>query len=130
MGDICCNSFVCADDMVILSPSCDALRIWEQYATRFSLSFNHNKCVLMISWDLDVFMGSVWNKMYSCTIHNFKSEECLAHLIPFGGSPVNLEPVIRDMKVRTNVITHHFYSTSCQSNVLLFNSHCIVFPIS
>ncbi len=42
MGDICCNVFAYADDIVALSPTCNALRkmvtIWERYILNFSLS--------------------------------------------------------------------------------------------
>ncbi len=49
MGDICSNAFAYADDIVVLSPTCNALRkmrICEWYATNFSVNFNPNKCVL------------------------------------------------------------------------------------
>ncbi len=79
MGDICCNAFAYADDdIVILSPSREALRmmvkICEQYATLFTFNFNPNKCVLIIFSDSDVFMDSVCIKMYGRTIQNVKSE--------------------------------------------------------
>ncbi len=74
--------------------------------------------------DSYVFMDSVCIKMYGRTIQNIKSEKHLGHLISSRGSLVNLEPVMRDMKVRTNAIIHQFYSTSWQFKVLLFNSHC------
>ncbi len=49
MGDICCNVFAYADDLVIFSPTCNALKkmitICGQYALEFSLSFNPDKCV-------------------------------------------------------------------------------------
>ena len=70
-------------------------------------------------------MDTVCIKMYGRTIQNVKSEKHLGHLISSRGSLVNLEPVIRDMKVKTNVITHQFYNTSWQSKVLFFNSHCM-----
>ena len=61
MGDICCNAFAYADDIVILSPTCDALRkmvkTCEQYATQFSLSFNSNKCVLIVFFGFRCFYG-------------------------------------------------------------------------
>ncbi len=78
MGAICCNAFAYADDIVILSPTCNALRkmvrICEQYAIQFSLSFNPNKCVLIIFSDSDVFMDNVCLKMYGRTIQNIKTE--------------------------------------------------------
>ncbi len=63
--------------------------------------------------------------MYGCTIQNTKSEKHLGHLIPYRENLVNLEPVIRELKMRTNVITQQFYSTSWQSTMLLFNSQCM-----
>ncbi len=53
-------------------------------------------------------MDSVCIKMYGRTIQNIKSEKHLGHLISSRGSLVNLEPVMRDMKVRTNAIIHQF----------------------
>ncbi len=67
MGDICCNAFAYADDIVILNPTWEALRmmvkICEQYATQFSLNFNPNKCVLILFSNSDVFMDSVCIKI-------------------------------------------------------------------
>ncbi len=51
----------------------------------------------------------------------------MGHIISARGSLINIEPVIKDMKVRTNVITHQFYSTAWQSKVELFNSQCMSF---
>ncbi len=64
-------------------------------------------------------------KVHGHTIQSTESEKHFDHLISSRGILVNLEPVIRDKKVRTNVITRQFYSTSWQSKVLLFNSHCM-----
>ncbi len=44
--------------------------------------------------------------MYGHTIENVESEKHLGHLISSRGSLVNLEPVIRYLKMETNVITH------------------------
>ena len=49
----------------------------------------------------------------------------MGHIISASGSLINIEPVIKDMKVRTNVITHQFYSIAWQSKVMLFNSQCM-----
>ncbi len=120
MGGICCNTFAYADDIVVLSANCDVLRkivrVCEQHETLFILSFNPHKGVLIIFSD---FMDSVYIKTYGRTIQSY------IYLISSRGCLVNLEPVIGDMKVRTNVITHQFYSTSWQSKVLLFNGQCM-----
>ncbi len=44
--------------------------VCEQYATQFSLSFNPNKCVLIIFSDSDAFMDSVCINIYSHAIQN------------------------------------------------------------
>ncbi len=69
MGAICCNAYAYADD-IILSPTCDALtkmvRICEQYAIQFSLSFNPNKCILIIFFRIHM---SLWITYVSrCTV--------------------------------------------------------------
>lgn len=75
--------------------------------------------------DLDFFMDNIRIQMCGRDIKNVKSGKHLGHIISSRGSLVNFEPVIRDMKVRTNVIINQFCSTSWQSKVVLFNSQCV-----
>ena len=55
IGDICANAFAYADDIVILSPSCSALRhlisICENFADEYKIIFNPDKCTLLIFTD-------------------------------------------------------------------------------
>ncbi len=67
-------------------------------------------------------MNNVCIKMYGRSIQNVRSEKHLGHLISARGSLINIELVIKDKKVRTNVIIHQFYSAAWQSKVMLFNS--------
>ena len=52
IGGICANAFAYADDIVILSPSCSALRclisICESFAKEYEIIFNPDKCTLLI----------------------------------------------------------------------------------
>ena len=52
IGDVCANAFAYADDIVLLSPSCSALRqlitICEQFADEYVVNFNPDKCTLLI----------------------------------------------------------------------------------
>ena len=52
IGNICTNAFAYADDIVLLTPSCTALRslirICEEYADSYKLKFNPDKCILLI----------------------------------------------------------------------------------
>ncbi len=54
-----------------------------------------------------------------------KVGKILGHTVSSHGSLVNLEPVIKDVKVRTNVINNQICSASWQSKVMLFNSQCM-----
>ncbi len=109
-------SFAYADDLVVLSPTCNALKkmvtICERYSLEFSLSFNPDKCVLIIFSDSEFYMDNLGIKMYGRNIQNVRNEKHLGHIISTRGSLINIEPAIKDMKVRTNVITHQFYSVA------------------
>ncbi len=70
-------------------------------------------------------MNNVSLQMYGSNIQNVKSGKHLGHTISSNGSLVNLDPVIKDMKITTSVIQHQFYSTSWQSKVKLFNIQCM-----
>ena len=52
IGNICANAFAYADDIVLLSPSCSALRqlikICEHFANEYVINFNPDKCTLII----------------------------------------------------------------------------------
>ncbi len=110
---ICCNVSAYADDLVVLSPTCNALKkmvtICERYALEFSLSLNPDKCVLIIFSDSEFYMDNVGIKMHGRNFQNVRGEKHMGHIISARGSSINTEPVIKDMKVRTNVITHQFY---------------------
>ena len=129
MGNICSNAFAYADDVVILSPTCTAMNnlihICESYAIDYDLQFNPNKCMLIIFADIDFDIDGVVIKMFDCNIKNVKSEKHLGHVLSSKGGLVDIDPAIKDIKVRTNVILHNFYATSWQSKVLLFNSQCL-----
>ena len=57
IGNICANAFAYADDFVLLSPSCAALKILisicETFANEFMLQFNPDKCTLLIFSNMD-----------------------------------------------------------------------------
>ena len=71
IGNICTNSFAYADDIVLLAPSCTALRslikICEEFAESYKLKFNPDKCTLMIFTDKN---ADFYHE--NCKILNFK----------------------------------------------------------
>ena len=58
IGGICANAFAYADDIVILCPSCSALRyliaVCEVFANEYDVIFNPEKCTLLIFSDFEL----------------------------------------------------------------------------
>ena len=52
-------------------------------------------------------------------------EKHLGHMLSTKGPIVNFDDIIRSIKVRTNIVTHNFYSISHKSKSTLFNSQCL-----
>ena len=71
IGNVCANAFGYADDIVILSPTCKALRaliaICEKYANEHKILFNPDKCTLLIFSDIDFFLEKCRN--YDIRMH-------------------------------------------------------------
>ena len=129
MGNICCNSFMYADDVIILSPTLHALKkltgICENFGTEYSLTFNPTKCVLMIFSNEDLNTDDVKLTMNGREIAKVNGEKHLGHMLSNHGNIINIDSIIRDMKVRTNTIINQFHPVSRQSNIKLFNSQCL-----
>ena len=63
IGHLCANAFGYADDVVLLSPTCTALRamisICEKMSYEYKLQFNPDKCTLLIFSNLDYYYENV-----------------------------------------------------------------------
>ena len=131
MGNICANAFAYADDVIILAPTCTALNnliaICESYATEYKVCYNPDKCTLLIftsKESYDFYFNNV--KIFICgtKVTNVKSEKHLGHIFNSTCNLIDIQPVIRDIKVRTNVILNQFRCLSWQARVTLFTSQC------
>ena len=133
IGDICANAFVYADDIVLLSPSCNALRnlinICEYFANEYEINFNPNKCTLLIFSDIKDIGNLVNLTICGSSIKNVTSETHLGHVFQadYGHTMnlINFDHIIRDMKVRTNAIVNQFKPISWKAKTTLFNSQCL-----
>ena len=133
IGNICTNAFAYADDIVLLSPSCTALRnlikICESYADEYKLNFNPNKCTLLIFSNSDKIKKLVNLMICGSPIKTITHETHLGHVFQDSYvnnmNLINFEQIIRDMKVRTNAIISQFRPISWKSKVTLFNSQCL-----
>ena len=133
IGNICANAFAYADDIVILSPSCSALRqlilICEKFANDYNVRFNPDKCTLLIFSTSDFIKNNVNIILCGTKVRTVTDEKHLGHIFSSEyGQTFNLikiDNVIRDMKVRTNIITTQFKPISWKSKTTVFNSQCL-----
>ena len=132
IGGLCANAFCYADDLVLLSPSCSALEnmivICEKYAEEFQIIFNPEKCTLLIFSNQKNIANNVKVNVCGKQVINIMEEKHLGHIFKsqynISYNLINLELVIKDLKVRTNIIVNRFKPISWQSKVTLFKSQC------
>ena len=83
IGNLCANAFGYADDIIILSPSCTALRclieICEKYAKDHMIKFNPDKCTLLVFSDPNFSEKDISISISGCEIRNVKNEMHLGH---------------------------------------------------
>ena len=63
-------------------------------------------------------------KLCGKTIKNVKSEKHLGHVFENSYNIINIDSIIKDLKVRTNVILNNFRPISWEAKVKLFLSQC------
>ena len=128
IGHLAANAFGYADDIVLLTPSCDALRnlikICECFATEYKLNFNPKKCKIIVYSTIKLDVNNIDIKIAGHKIEIVKSDKHLGHTFQSAHNIINLENVIKDIKVRTNVILNKFRPVAWQAKVTLFQSQC------
>ncbi len=128
MGRLGANAFIYADDIIILSPTCYTLcrliMICEGFSEEFTLSFNPDKSAILLFSDI-TFIDDIRLTIFGRKIRIVLEEKHLGHVLSSRGSLVNIDSVIKDMKVGTNIIINQFQFTSLTSKIQLFNSQCM-----
>ena len=128
IGNMSANAFGYADDIVILSPTCKALKslilICEKYAEEYKIQFNPDKCTLLIFSDSDFYHNNVNIIIAGCKIKNVKTEKHLGHTFQNSQNIINFDAIIKDIKVRSNIIVNQFRPISWQAKSTLFMSQC------
>ena len=128
IGHLCANAFGYADDIVILSPTCKALRflinICEEYAADHYIKFNPEKCTLQIFSDPDFCSDDVHISISGYIIKHVNRETHLGHLFKNTSNNIDFSDVIKDIRVRGNDITNKFKPISWQGKATLFMSQC------
>ena len=128
IGHMSTNAFGYADDIVILSPTCKALRvlieICEKYANEHLIKFNPDKCTLLIFSDPNFCIKNINITISGSKIKIVENEKHLGHIFQNLENKINFNNVIRDIKVRTNVIINQFKPISWIAKVKVFLSQC------
>ena len=128
IGHLAANAFGYADDVVLLTPSCEALKnmikICENFAEEYKLNFNPKKCKIIVYSTQKLDINNIDIKISGHKIEIVDSEKHLGHTFQSAHNIINLENVIKDIKVRTNVILNKFRPVAWQAKVTLFQSQC------
>ena len=128
IGHLAANAFGYADDIVLLSPSCKALKflilICERFALEYKLNFNPQKCKLLVYSIMDIKTEKIDIKIGGHKIEVVDSEKHLGNKFQADRNIINIENIIKEIRVRTNVIINKFRPIAWQAKVTLFNSHC------
>ena len=94
------------------------------------IKFNPDKCSLLIFCDpseSDFYYENVRISVAGRTIRNVKNEKHLGHVFQNSENMIDFSDVIKDIKVRSNVISNEFKSISWQGRATLFKSQCSSF---
>ena len=128
IGHLAANAFGYADDIVLLSPSCKALEnlilICEQFALEYKLNFNPQKCKLLVYSIMNIDSENIDIKIGGHRIEVVNSEKHLGHTFQTDKNIINIDNIIKDIRIRTNVIINKFRPIAWQAKVTLFQSQC------
>ena len=129
MGNIYANAFAYADDVIILSPICSAMRklieICEQYSNEFCLSFNPNKCFLLVFCNRNFDLSHINLQLRNQPIQIVNGSKHLGHFVSSKGSIIQIDEIIREMQVKANIISNEFHCLTYKARAKIFNSQCL-----
>ena len=93
------------------------------FSYEYILQFNPDKCTLLIFSNSDYY-ENVSITLCGRNVKNVKTEKHLGHIFENSYDIINIDSIIRDLKIRSNIIVNKFRPTSWDSKVLLFKSQC------
>ena len=100
------------------------IRICEEYAADHYIKFNPDKCTLLIFSDPGFDSEDIQISIAGCFIKHVNNETHLGHTFKNTGNFVDYSDVIKDIKVRSNVIINNYKPVSWQGKAKLFVSQC------
>ena len=129
MGDLCCSIIMYADDIILLSPTRTAmshlLNICEKFGRDYSLSFNSSKSQYVVFGrnceDIDLYLNNEkLNRHFELNYLGVNLTNSMHNIFSSHG-------IVKDLKIRSNVIHSNFNFLNIDSKVKIFNSNCTSF---
>ena len=131
MGDCPAMIYGYADDIVILAPTIHALRklilLCEKYSEEFNLKFNADKSMIMcfINERINIDRSNINVHLNGKKLQMGDLYKHLGIEISNKNSLIDFTSIIKDMKIKCNVIMKEFASQNMNTRIKLFNSHCL-----
>lgn len=129
MGDLCCSVIMYADDIILLSPTRAAmnqlLKICEKFGKDYSLSFNSSKSQYVMFGrnceDVDLYLNNEkLNRHLKLKYLGVNLKNSMHNIF-------SSHDIVRDLKVRSNVIHSNFSFLNIDSKIRIFNGNCLSF---
>ena len=128
IGRMCISVLVYADDIVLLSPTRKAmmklLSVCELFGEEFSLVFNSLKSEFIQFGKNKCTFNLFFNNE---NIKNVSEVKHLGHNLLNKHYLLDLMPLIKDLKTKTNVILSNFHFLDFKSKIKIFNTNCSSF---
>ena len=128
VGDIPSAVFIYADDIVLLTPNRFSmnklLKICEKYGQEYGLKFNSSKSECMFFSKKSSIVDHRNFILNNVSIKFVSKCKHLGHLLASGDCSFLVDPIIYDMKAKTNGILNSFNYVSADIRMKLFNSFC------
>lgn len=127
IGNKCASVFIYADDIIILSPTRQAMQslldICATFANSYGLLYNYTKCKVMLFCNIH-FDNTPILYLNNIPLTTVNHEKHLGHMLMDKGDTINFEAVVNDIRAKTNCIKRNFTCLSYECKAKLFASQC------
>ena len=128
IGDVPSSIFIYADDIVLLSPTRygmkQILRLCEEFGVEYGLKFNPDKCESVTYSNTNNLNDKLMFELNGKSIKFVENVKHLGHDLISKKCKFNFEPILNDIKSKTNGILNVFNHISIDARLRLFNSFC------
>jgi hypothetical protein len=128
IGQLFCGAFGYADDVILLAPTRQALKLMMneclKFASEYDLLFNIEKSQYLI-YDCNTNADNVYITFNNKMLHASKSEIHLGNLIGYKQTEDSVSRALSAFYRKFNVLYNRFNYASLQVKCALFKTHCL-----